>query len=174
MVKPALESKFFQLFNKPCSIYTYFHALELFNRLVHIHEVETYAVVYFYICLNIALKVSPARDKVGVYPLDELITFIKKPVLKPEDLLNLEINAVKLFNGDMYPQTGGLLDNILTKLGGFDAETNKKGLIGQIMRKILTSSENIHHYTDIKRGDLEVAIFPVTAPVYPPQRWPRF
>ena len=137
------------------SIYTYLHTLELFNRLVHILFTKAEPTIesikpYLYICLNCAYKLSPAV--IGNYGLIKIRQMIGIHSLKIVDIISLEINAVKLLNGDMYPQIGGFLDQVFTKILSYN-ETDRFIFVRKIFNEILDSSKEIHMYTNIDITD---------------------
>jgi hypothetical protein len=57
-------------------------------------------------------------------------------------------------NGDTYPQVGGFLDKITSKISSTEGTTlDKLDVALKILNKIFKSSDEIDNYVEIKDGD---------------------
>jgi serine/threonine protein kinase len=132
------------------NFYQYLHGLELFNRVV-LKNPEFNYNLYLITCFNIALKITQ-YDSVG--PMD-FSSIVSDGYAKSRgEILTAEIDIIKLLNGDTYPQVGGFLDKITSKISSTEGTTlDKLDVALKILNKIFKSSDEIDNYVEIKDGD---------------------
>jgi serine/threonine protein kinase len=128
------------------SLYSYLHALELFNRIVLKNNAFN-TKVYLYTCFNIALKNTPDYTFDGLN-LDSITD-------TEDEYILIEAEIMRVLNADTYPQVGGLVDKALTKIG---SSGNQLSMALKILNKIFAGSATFDEYIDIKPRDREAVI----------------